>query len=200
VHAASDRGPKIGKRGAAALLAFLSVILAACGASGSDNPALPSPQPGPGQAAVVDPGPPVHVVSLHGTPVPQLPANYATLDSGLLATAAGLHGTCRVTTTRDNAGLASFRWVCGPTIATATFRLSDGRRLALSDLLGRDYPTYLSTTAVTQLQAEGKPTIGSTDLSRWDLTPAALEITFPGGTVAFPLSSLSAYVKGPLGS
>jgi hypothetical protein len=59
------------------------------------------------------------------------------------------------------------------------------------------YASYLSSTASMQLQAEGATDLATTDLSAWTLAPGALEVTFPGGTVSYPLSSLSHYIRHP---
>lgn len=197
MHAPSDRGPEIGKRGAVALLGLVALVSAACSTGGSDNPALPSPNPTNGAKAKIPPGPPVHVVSVAGKPVPQLPAGFATINAGLQSTAAQLGNGCRVNTTRDDPKLVSFRWVCGSKVTTTSFSVAEDRPLALSDLLQGGYATYLSATAANQLQVEGKSTAGTTDLAHWALTPEALEVTFPGGTVAFPLTSLTHYLKDP---
>jgi hypothetical protein len=136
-----------------------------------------------------------------GRPVPVIDG-YATVNAGLRAAASGLPAGCAVTTTRDDPKLISFRWVCRSVIATATFSLTTGQRLSLSDLLTGGYAQYLEGVAATQLQAEGKSTGGVGDLAVWSLTSEDLDVTFPGGTVAFPIASLGPYINpsGPLAS
>jgi hypothetical protein len=86
-------------------------------------------------------------------------------------------------------------------VSTATFALDGGGLLTLANLFFGPYQQYLSSTAVTQLQASDAANPVTTDLSVWALTPDALEVTFPAGTVSFPLSSLAPYIRhpGPLG-
>lgn len=104
---------------------------------------------------------------------------------------------CRVTTVRDDRVLASFRWVCGARVATVTFSLSDGRRLGLGDLLTGGYQAYLSSTAMAQLEADGATNPAATDLTAWAVTPEALQVSFPTGTVSFPLTTLQPYFRHP---
>ena len=137
----------------------------------------------------------MQVVNLAGKPVPQLPASYTSIDAAIRLASASLGNGCRVNTTRDDPKLVSFRWVCGSKVSTTSFSLVDGRQLTLSDLLQGGYASYLSSTALTQFQAQGKATAVTTDLSRWALTPESLEVTFPAGTIAFPLASLTQYLK-----
>jgi hypothetical protein len=88
--------------------------------------------------------------------------------------------------------------VCGTrTVSTATFSLSDGLRLTLADLFVGGYLAYLSATADAQLQADGVTNPVATDFSAWALTPDSLEVTFPAGTVSFPLVSLTPYLRHP---
>jgi hypothetical protein len=105
---------------------------------------------------------------------------------------------CRVATVRDDRVLVSFRWVCrSGRVVTATFSIPAGRRLVLGDLFLGGYRSYLSTTAAAQLQADGAGDPVTTDLSGWALTADALQVTFPAGTVSFPLVSLSSFVRRP---
>lgn len=107
-------------------------------------------------------------------------------------------GGCPVATVRDDRVLVSFRWVCGSgRVVTATFSIPAGRQLALGDLFVGGYRSYLSTTAAAQLQADGAGDPVTTDLSGWALTADALQVTFPAGTVSFPLVSLSSFVRRP---
>jgi hypothetical protein len=107
-------------------------------------------------------------------------------------------GGCRVATVRDDRVLVSFRWVCGSgRVVTATFSIPAGRQLALGDLFVGGYRSYLSTTAAAQLRADGAGNPVTTDLSGWALTADALQVTFPAGTVSFPLVSLSSFLRRP---
>jgi len=105
---------------------------------------------------------------------------------------------CPVATVRDDPSLVSFRWVCASgTVSTATFSVPDGQLLTLADLFVGGYQAYLSSVAVAQLEANGSTDPVATDFSAWALTPVALEVTFPAGTVSFPLSSLTPYFRHP---
>lgn len=192
MYAASDRGPQIGKRRrAVAVFALLAPVLAGCGATGGDNPALSGPEStirGSSSAGLTGPA-----VTVTGD-VPQV-AGQAAINTELRQLAPS---GCSVSTLRDDATLASFRWVCGTrTVSTATFSLSDGLRLTLADLFVGGYLAYLSATADAQLQADGVTNPVATDFSAWALTPDSLEVTFPAGTVSFPLVSLTPYLRHP---
>lgn len=143
------------------------------------------------------PGPAVSITRVNGLPVPQM-AGHAVANARLRFIGETLRGTCQVATMRDDPKLASFRWTCKPGgLTTATFSLVDDRRLALGDLLTGNYAAYLSSTAATQLQAEGVGQPATSNLSAWTLTPYTLQIDFSSGSVAFPLSSLTAYIRHP---
>ena len=198
MHAAPHRGAEIqlGKRGAAALLVILSLTAAACSAGGSDNPSLSGPSTTFRRAAAGSGGPAVSIARVQGIPVPQL-AGQGVANGSLRTIGLGLRGTCAVATTRDDPKLASFRWTCGTHVTGATFSLADGGQLSLGDMLRGSYAKYLSSTAAAQLEANGAVNPSTSNLSAWDLTPYALEVVFPAGTVAFPISSLAPYFKHP---
>jgi hypothetical protein len=130
---------------------------------------------------------------VRGIPVPQL-AGHPLANATLRAVGSRLTGTCKLTTERDDPRLASFTWVCGGHFTEAVFDLRDDRRVSLGDLFSDGYAAYLSSTASAQLQADGATNPRTNDLAEWTITPYALEITFPDGTVTFPISSLSRFV------
>jgi hypothetical protein len=173
-------------------------VLAGCTTGGSDNPSLSQPSVPKGTSVSSGPpGPAVAIARVDGIPVPQL-AGHATANSALQGIGKTLPGTCQVTTMRDDLKLASFRWTCRPGgVTTATFSLADDQRLALGDLFTGDYASYLSSTAATQLRAEGVAQPATSNLSAWSVTPYTLQIDFPSGSVAFPLSSLNSYIRKP---
>jgi hypothetical protein len=136
----------------------------------------------------------VSITRVDGIPVPQL-AGHATANAALRSVGAKLRGTCQAVTLRDDPKLASFRWTCRPGgVTVANFSLADDRELSLGDVLSGSYAAYLSSTAAAQLEAQGVSKPDTSDLSRWNLTPVALQVAFPAGAVQFPLSSLTAYI------
>lgn len=144
-------------------------------------------------------GPAVSVIHVSGLPVPQL-AGKPSVNAQLSAIGSHLSGTCTVSAERDDTKVASFLWSCGGHETAATFDLSDNRKLTLDDLFQGDYKSYLTSTAATQMQANGVSNPTATDLSVWYLTPDSLVVVFPAGTVSFPIVSLHTYVRsgGPL--
>jgi hypothetical protein len=222
VHAPSDRGSQIrirldgsvevqspaprarrslGKISAAALLPFAAGILAACSGGQSDNPALgqaPSTA-APGVTTQAAPGPQVSIGKVNGLPVPQL-AGKATMNASLRQVAAGLSGTCSVAVERDDARLGSFLWTCGGQRTGVTYDQRTERKLALDDLFQGAYRPYLTSTAVSQMKADGVSSPSASDFSIWYVTPSSLVIAFPQSVVSFPLQSLAGYVRagGPL--
>ena len=204
MHAPSDRGPQIqvGKRSAAALAVAAVLAFASCGSSSSDNPGLSGPQQTPTTIGpVAAGGPALSVVHVAGLPVPQL-AGESAVNAQLSAIGSKLSGTCTVSAKRDDKRIASFLWSCGGQLTPATFDLANGRKLSLGDLLQGGYGAYLGSTAAAQIRANGGANPVTSDLSVWYLTPESLVVVFPAGTVSFPITSLSGYIRsgGPLGS
>lgn len=172
-----------------------AALLASCGSSSSDNPGLSGPQHGPPTTQVQAPtGPAVSVIHVSGLPVPQL-AGKPAVNAQLTAIGSKLSGTCTVSAERDDTKVASFLWSCGGHETAATFDLATNRQLTLDDLFQGDYKAYLSSTAVTQMQANGVSNPVATDLSVWYLTPESLVVMFPAGTVSFPVVSLHSYLR-----
>jgi len=97
---------------------------------------------------------------------------------------------------RSDAHLVSVSWRCGTTVSAATVTLA-GRPLTLSDLFQGDYRSYLLSVAATQLQAAGGAGPAPGALGPWYLTPAALAVAYPAGTVSYPLASLAAFISHP---
>ena len=204
VHAPSHRGPQIGKRVAAlGLLALAPTCIAACSNGQSDTPALQPPSTAPpNSTAQPAPGPQVSIARVNGLPVPQLNGQ-VTINSQLRQTAAGLSGTCTVVVERDDSRVASFLWTCNSGSRTAvTFDQSSGRKLSLNDLFSGSYLSYLTSTAQSQMKADGVSSPSASDFSVWYLNPSALVVAFPQSVVSFPIGSLGSYLKsgGPLSS
>lgn len=177
---------------------FIPVVLAGCTTSGSDNPSVSNSSiPQGTSVSNGPPGPVVSIARVNGIPVPQL-AGHAAANDLLRGIGDTLRGTCQVATMRDDPKLASFRWTCRPGgLTTATFSLADDRRVELGDLFTGGYAAYLSSVGATQLQAEGVAQPATDNLSAWSLTPYTLQIDFPSGSVAYPLSSLASYIRDP---
>lgn len=175
-------------------------LLASCGSSSSDNPGLSGQQHGPPTTQLEEPsGPVVSVIHVSGLPVPQL-AGKPSVNAQLTAIGSKLSGTCSVSAERDDKKVASFLWSCGGHDTAATFDLVTNRQLSLDDLFQGDYKSYLTSTAVTQMQANGVSDPVATDFSVWYLTPESLVVAFPAGAVSFPIVSLHTYLRagGPL--
>jgi hypothetical protein len=205
VHATSDRGSQIrfrlGKISAAALLP-LAGVLAACSGGQSDNPSLGQPPStaAPGVTVQSSPGPQVSIGRVNGLPVPQL-AGKPTINASLRQVAASLSGTCSVAAERDDSRLGSFLWTCnGGQRTGVTYDQRTERKLSLDDLFEGSYRSYLSSTAVAQMKADGVSSPSASDFSVWYLTPSSLVVVFPDSVVSFPLTSLDNYVRagGPL--
>jgi hypothetical protein len=190
-----------GKRAAAALVAIGAVTLTGCTTASHDNPALSGPASAgsPTTPPASFTGPKVSIIDVSGEPVPSL-AGEAAVDTQLSEIASALHGRCQVTTLRDDTQLASFEWRCGSRVTTATFELSNGKRLSLADLFDGSYVSYLQSTAKLQFQQSGVAQPDVSNLSNWALTPTLLLVNFPAGTISFPLATLSQFVRpqGPL--
>ncbi|HET6915915.1 MAG TPA: hypothetical protein VFH56_07470 [Acidimicrobiales bacterium] len=139
------------------------------------------------------------IIHVSGLPVPQLQGK-GTVNAQLAAIGSKLSGTCAVSAERDDKRIASFLWSCGEHKTAATFDLTTNTRLSLDSLFQGDYRPYLSSTAVTQMQANGNANPTATDFSVWYVTPESLVVVFPAGTVSFPIASLSSYLRpgGPL--
>ena len=184
-------------RGAAAALAGL-LLLAGCTTGGSDNPSIsPSSITQPTSVSSGPAGPAISILSVSGEPVPQL-AGHPIANAALRAIGLGLRGGCQMQTMRNDPLLASFRWTCQPGgVTTANFALNHDLRLQLGNLLTGGYAAYLSSTAAAQLEAEGITSPATSNLSAWCLTPVSLQIVFPAGAVAFPLTSLVPYARYP---
>ncbi|MHB1534894.1 MAG: hypothetical protein ACYC1D_09870 [Acidimicrobiales bacterium] len=219
------------------VLAVGIVALAGCGA-GSHNPGLSGSSPGAGApgtgtAAGALPVVTTTVTGSQGSlswsvPAPQIVGASAAVNAALrqgvqarvdawvAAQPAGSTASlrCQATKLRADARLLSYRWTCGGgALLTATFSVSNGRLLGLSDLFEGRYLAALSAAAITQLEAGGTPAalarkVAGPTLSAfsfWALDPGALVVAFPlpSGpvSISFPLTSLSAYVVpgGPLG-
>lgn len=192
MYASSDPG-SLGKRAAAALLTLIPLALAGCGGGSSDNPALPPPSTPPASVATGPTGPIVTIVN----GVPQL-AGRPAVNAILRRDGASLGSGCNPTTERDDPHVASFLWRCSSgRVSAATVSLTGKRQLALSDVLSGQYQSYLSSVAAAQFQADGVSHPQTGDLTAWYLTPATLVVVYPSGTVAFPLSSLTAYLRDP---
>lgn len=177
-----------------------AALLASCGSSSSDNPGLSGNRQGP--SSTVRPeltGPAVSIIHVSGLPVPQLQGK-GTVNAQLAAIGSKLSGTCAVSAERDDKRIASFLWSCGEHKTAATFDLTTNTRLSLDSLFQGDYRSYLSSTALTQMQANGNANPTATDFSVWYVTPESLVVVFPAGTVSFPIASLSSYLRpgGPL--
>ena len=144
-------------------------------------------------------GPAVNIIHVSGLPVPQLQGKPA-VNTQLVSIGSRLSGTCTVSAERDDAKVASFLWSCGARRVAATFDLATNGQITLDDLFKDGYKSYLSSTAVTQMQASGVTNATATDFSVWYVTPDALVVVFPAGTVSFPTASLGAYLRpgGPL--
>jgi hypothetical protein len=197
VHASSDRGPQIqiGKRAAVALALAAATVLSSCASSSSDSPGLSGPQRGPSTTVLAEPsGPAISVIRVSGLPVPQL-VGKAAVNAQLATIGSKLSGTCTVSAERDDRKIASFLWSCAARPTAATFDLSTDRQLSLDDLFQGGYKSYLSSTAVTQMQADGTANPSATDFAVWYLTPDSLVVDFPAGMVSFPLSSLGIYLR-----
>jgi len=136
----------------------------------------------------------VSVIHVSGLPVPQL-AGKPSVNTQLTAIGSKLSGTCTVSAERDDAKVVSFLWSCGGHLTAATFDLADNRQLTLDDLFQGGYKSYLSSTAVTQMQANGASNPSAGDFSVWYLTPDSLVVAFPAGTVSFPITSLGSYIR-----
>lgn len=135
-------------------------------------------------------------VSVAGN-APQL-AGHPAVDAALQRDAAAAGSGCPPRTERDDAQLASFVWKCGSgRVYAATVEVAAGRQVTLSDLLTGPYASYLSSTAEAQFLADGKADASTSDLRTWYLTPAALVVVFPAGSVSFPISSLTSYLRDP---
>lgn len=176
------------------------VVLASCGGGSSDNPGLSGSQNGPPSTVRPEPtGPAVSIIHVSGLPVPQLQGK-ASVNTQLAAIGSKLSGTCTVSAERDDKRVASFLWSCGTDKTAATFDLSTNSRLSLDELFQGDYKSYLSTTAVTQMKANGDANATANDFSVWYVTPESLVVVFPAGTVSFPIASLTTYMRagGPL--
>ena len=204
MHAASDRGTQIqltARTGACLALALsATALLGSCGSSSSDSPGLNGGrQSAPSTVRPGPTGPAVSIIHVSGLPVPQLQGK-AGVNSQLSAIGSKLSGTCTVSAERDDTRVASFLWSCGGHDTAATFDLTRNRQLSLDDLLQGDYTSYLSSTAVTQMQANGDAKASASDFSVWYVTPESLVVVFPAGTVSFPISSLTTYLRpgGPL--
>ena len=139
-------------------------------------------------------GPAVSIIHVSGLPVPQLEGK-ASVNSQLAALGSKLSGTCTVSAERDDTKVASFLWSCGAHQTAVTFDLVTNRQLSLNDLFQGDYQAYLSSTAVSQMQANGATDPTATDFSVWYVTPDSLVVVFPAGTVSFPIASLGAYLR-----
>ena len=153
MHAASGH---LVKKVTVALAALASAVLAGCTNSGSDNPSLRQPSStAPASGSPGPPGPAVTIGRVNGIPVPEL-VGHPAADAALVALGRNLHGSCTVTTLRDDPRLASFDWSCRPDGFTAvTFALAGDRHLSLSVVLTGDYRGYLSSTGAAQLVAQG---------------------------------------------
>lgn len=135
-------------------------------------------------------------MSVEGS-APQL-AGHPTANAILRQDASRLASGCSPRTELDARRLASFVWKCpSGRLVTATIDLTGDRQLALSDLLTGSYASYLSSVASAQFSAEGVADPSVHDLSVWYLSPAALNVVFPSGSVAFPISSLTPYLRDP---
>lgn len=146
------------------------------------------------------PGPQVSIGKVNGLPVPQLAGKVA-MNASLRQVAAGLSGTCSVAVERDDARLGSFLWTCGSGKRTAvTYDQRTERKLSLDDLFDGTYRSYLTSTAVAQMKADGVSSPSASDFSTWYVSPSSLVIAFPQSIVSFPLQSLASYVRagGPL--
>ena len=177
-----------------------AALLASCGSSSSDTPGLNGNRQGPSTTVRPEPtGPAVSIIHVSGLPVPQLQGK-GSVNTQLTAIGSKLSGTCSVSAERDDKRIASFLWSCGKHEVGATFDLSTNSQLSLDSLLQGDYRSYLSSTAVTQMQANGNANATATDFSVWYVTPESLVVVFPAGTVSFPIASLTAYLRpgGPL--
>jgi hypothetical protein len=193
----------------------LAAGAAGCGTATHDNPAFTG-QPS-GTEATVPTTAPGSALAVGTTAVGQVSAPRLLAGAGAAtanATIAGLARqlgaggrSCQYTTTRADSTLASFRWVCSDhTVATATFAVADGRRLALPDLLHGGYLAYMASTAQAQLEAGGASGATATSVaaptdaafSRWGLSASAVQVTFPLAsgpvTVDYPIATLSPYL------
>ncbi len=211
MHAPSHRGSqtglgkipiRLGKIAAAALLPLLPVSLAACSNGQSDTPAIQPPSTAaPGVTAQATPGPQVTITKVNGLPVPQL-AGKTTANNSLRQIGSNLSGTCSVAVERDDSRLGSFLWTCTSGKRTAaTFDQRTQRQVTLDDLLQGGYRSYLTSTAVAQMKADGVSSPSATDFSVWYATTSSLVVAFPDSTVSFPVGSLGGYIRpgGPLG-
>ena len=197
MHAPSDRGPQIGKRVAAlGLLSLAPTVLAACSNGQSDTPTLQPPSTAaPGSISQLTPGPQVSIIKVNGLPVPQL-AGQVTINTQLRQTGAALSGTCTVAVERDDSRVASLLWTCNSGSRTAvTFDQSTGRKLSLDDLFSGNYRAYLSSTAQSQMKADGVSNPSASDFSVWYLNSSSLVVAFPQSVVSFPFGSLGNYSK-----
>lgn len=186
---------------AAALFPLLPATLAACSNGQSDTPTLQPPSTAaPGVTAQGTPGPQVSITKVDGLPVPQLAGKVAANNS-LRQIASTLSGTCSVAVERDDSRLGSFLWTCTSGKRTAaTIDQRTQRRLTLDDLFQGGYRSYLTSTAVGQMKADGVSSPSATDFSVWYVTTSSLVVAFPDATVSFPLGSLGSYIRpgGPL--
>ncbi|WP_262323623.1 hypothetical protein [Acidiferrimicrobium sp. IK] len=203
-----------------AVAAAVGAAAAGCGTVSHDNPAFTgapnAPATTPTTAAAT--GPTITQVTVGSVAIPQLAGGQGApaVNAAVRALASGLGAggrSCNLTTTRSDAALVSFRWLCSDrSVATATFSLPSGKRLALSDLLRGGYLQYMASTAQAQLTAGGTDAASASRLaaptaaafSRWGLSRSALQVSFPlpSGpvTVAYPVATLAPYLVpgGPL--
>jgi hypothetical protein len=199
-----------------------AAVLAGCGAVSHDNPAFTGAPAGgvtvTTTATSGAAGPAISQVVVGSVRVPHVAGGggAAAINAALDALAGGLGvggRSCSVTTARSDATVVSFRWTCSDrSVATATFGVATGRRLVLGDVLTGAYLPYLASTSDAQLAAGGaSPAVVASvapstaaAFSHWDVTPSALEVTFPlpsgPATIQFPIASLTAYLTpgGPL--
>jgi hypothetical protein len=125
-----------------------------------------------------------------------LVAGHPAASAALGRAAAGLSPGCAPQAERTDAHLVSVVWRCGHSISAATVT-SNGRTVALGDVLQGGYQSYLSSVASAQFSVEGVQNAATSDLGTWYLTPAALAVAFPAGVVSYPISSLAPYLRDP---